>query len=109
MKTVTRHLSGEELKRIDPVLQLKDQFAPNAQGTVSPTRSANSETSIRVDASYQEMLQQVREDLRNELKEDMKSQLTEERKKLDNIWYLVISPHFSFKFHSSEFCYYDLV
>ena len=63
-----RHLSLEELKGIESVQRLKDNYAYNANVKVSPARSANSDTSIQVKSSYKMMSERVREDLREEIR-----------------------------------------
>jgi len=68
LETVKRHLSLEELKGIEPVQRLKDNFAPNADVKVSPARSANSDTSIQVKSSYQTMLEKVRADIKEDIR-----------------------------------------
>ena len=60
---VERGLSEEKIKLLQPIMALKESFAPDGIVEVSPAKSATSSTSVRVNSSYAELIELAKKDL----------------------------------------------
>ncbi len=60
---VGRGLPEEKIKLLQPIVELKESFAPDGSVEVSPAKSATSTTSVRVNSSYTELIELAKRDL----------------------------------------------
>lgn len=81
---VPRGLAEEQLKNIPPVIQLKTDHAPDASVVVSPARSATSKTSVRVQGSYRELLEQAEKDLEEKMNKRFDATLKRHIKEIES-------------------------